>query len=305
MSTDNTPAQSDEKALDALWKEMDANDPNNANSTPVDAADDEAIGDDRQAPVETAPAGEPAGQRDDLWANVPSAARAAYEESERQRQSLEDALKRDRGQISALQRRLKDQRSEPPVEDPFKPDAIAQVANEYPEVVNPLVKQTTALNDRLSRIESAINEDAARQTAEAQRQEVTRLEQMHPGWVALLKERGAAYTAWLESQPRHIREASERNFQAIVDADETADVIGRFKQHLGIVGQQQPSRSGTPPTSPTSRRSRQLDAVTDISGRPPPAQAGYGGESDDDLDREWRRMNERDARAEKEGRLRR
>ena len=90
------------------------------------------------------------------------------------------------------------------------------------------------------------------------------VEERHPGWANFLSERKAEFQAWVESQPRMIREAVERNAQTIQDPEEAIRVIDDFKRHIGASDQSASRRGGSPPRQEPNRlegrRRAQLEA---------------------------------------------
>lgn len=266
----------------ALWAEFDR-------AEGVQAGESEAEpepGD--QAAQETAPAAEQKPEPEpapepDIWADAPEAARTAFQGAQQELERLRHDKKSNEGRVSALQRRIDElERAQTQ-----KPQAAAQqaaaaanqqaadflqsddwkgFAEEYPEIAGPLGKVVGTLQRELSTLQEKLPlvdrlmDDRRQDTLNKQE---SLLAEAHPDWAELDR---AALREWLGTQPRHIREAAQRNADTIVDAEEAADVVGRFKAWRD---QQNPGHQASPQQRPplSDRRQRQLDSARTTSPR--------------------------------------
>ena len=237
----------------------------------------------------------------DPWANATPAQLAAWQQAqdainklEKYRQSHEgriaayqrqvDELKR--AQAAAPQGRAADQAAAKPdgaaaeahqeAQDAFASEGWKNLEEEYPEIaqavraiVDPLTKEVAPFKAHIA----AVQEDRQRQEAE---RELHVLTERMPDWNETIVSNKPEFTRWINEQPRYVYEGFERNRNAIVDADEAADIIGRFKQHL-TAGQntQSPAPAGSPATQPLpDRRKRQMQSSASVQSKAPPVAVG-------------------------------
>lgn len=249
--------------------------PNTDQSQP----DATASGNNEAAASETPPAE----SVDDIWANAPENLKAAYQAA---LQKSEHTIKSLKGRLSASDRRWKEiqeqqqagasrsQSNENNGDD--LPEDVARFREEYSEIADPIEKlidqrltsklgnnngsnQTAASQYSQSEIEAALNQAAI-------------LETVHPDWRELDSE---AYGNWLNGQPRYIQEAAVRNSELIVDADEIADILTRFKSET----KQASSPSPKVIPQPDPRRAQQIEGARSV--RPSPAPQVAAGVPDD------------------------
>jgi len=307
----------DPDALDAsvaddaeLWRSFAADDKQQQSATeaPDDGGDQDAAAADDAEPetaTEDADAQQPAGE-DDIWSGASAAQREAFEALKAEKARLEQAERSQRGRISAFQRQIEDLRRQPspeataatdkgaaestgePAADFLGSDKWKTFAEEYPEIAEPLGEVISGLRSETTRLhkELAAVGDERREAALQQQEQL--LVEAHPDWLEVTDD--AAFVDWLGAQPRHVREAAQRNFDAIVDADEAADVVGRFKAWRAAErGESQPAAAGggkppNPNPALTSRRKRQLESATAVRSRQPSAAAGIP----DDPEQAWK-----------------
>lgn len=251
-----------------------------------------------------------AADKADIWASAPPELRAAYEESRKQAERLEHQTRSDRGRISALQRKLDEAafkgRDTPADTAPaagslVESDEFKALSAEYPEVATPIAKALQSLESRVARYEkqlAAVGEDRLQQATNEQE---TLLAERLPDWKEVASTRNAAgqtIQEWVDTQPRHIREAALRNWESLVDAEEAADVIGRFKATLKASdgSGKQPPEQGRPNQLVEQRRRRLQSAVAPASRSP---SAASGIPEDGDEEAIWKMMDAQEARQEK------
>ena len=207
---------------------------------------------------------------------------AALEAARAEVERLKHRLSSDDGRVAALNRELQQLRqqavgqgegkADPPkgAKDLLEGDDLKAWREEYPEVAEPVLRLIQAQQetiDRLSGTMGKIDEDKAETFYEKQ---FTVYAEQHPDWadyVGPQSRHGTKFAGWLEAQPRYVREAVERNSDNIVDANEAADVLSKFKREAGISG-------GQASPKPDVRRQKQLDAAADVRTKTPPVAAG-------------------------------
>lgn len=164
-------------------------------------------------------------------------------------------------------------------------------ATDYPEIAGPISKLIGGMQSQLADAGKKLDAIGDERLNAALDEQETRLNDAHSDWFDVISTsvNGEAvakpeFVAWLESQPRHIREAAARNSQRIVDAAEAADVIGRFKEHIGLKpgSRQQDAGKGNDAgkKQTTGRRTRQLEAAASTRTGGPGAVSGIPEEGD-------------------------
>lgn len=251
-------------------------------------------GEDTQA---TQPQGGGQGGTDDIWSTASEQQRAAYQAAQQRLQSLEHDSRSNRGRVSSLQREVDTLKKQLAAsakaagstgQDPDSTDAdIRRLQEEYPEVARPVLKELSSLRTQLSqalaRLDQRDSTEAQRDRDQALDREEQALTQMHPDWMQVTG--NSAFTKWLETQPRYVVEAIQRNGEAIQDAAEAGDIITRFKAHQGMgAATAAPSASGATatgaPANLAARRQRQLESGAAVTSRG----AGPAGGPPDDFE---------------------
>lgn len=247
---------------------------------------------------ETQPQGGGQGANDDIWSTASEQQRAAYQAAQQRLQSLEHDSRSNRGRVGALQREVDTLKKQLAAstkaagstgQDQDSTDAdIRRLQEEYPEVARPVLKELSSLRTQLSqaleRLDQRDSTEAQAQREQALDREEQALTQMHPDWMEVTA--NPAFSQWLNTQPRYVMEAIQRNGEAIQDAAEAADVIGRFKAHQGMgAATAAPSASGAitatgAPANLAARRQRQLESGAAVTSRG----AGPAGGPPDDFE---------------------
>lgn len=194
----------------------------------------------------------------DIWASATPEQKAAYEaERQRYRSSI--------GRISALTRKLNAQNAAQPSREYSQArDHIAGIRNDYPELAQPLEKALGTIDtklDQIARAEQTTRDAEVNELNDLVAAETRRLLTKHPDYETVLKQHGQAFAAWVEDQPRNIREAAHRNGNFIADSEEAGAVIEGFKKHIGLIAE--PARPAVQPAPQpvlTDRRQRQIEA---------------------------------------------
>lgn len=275
-------------------------------------------------PVDDKPDGKPSGQQQkpqeaDLWADAKPEQKAAYEAAQVQLKKLEQAERSNRGRLSAMQRQINELTRQPAAAKPAAKGAESQGTDQddgvlasaewkafredYPDVAGPMAKMIGSLQETITRQGkelSAIGNER-RQSALAEQEKL--LVEAHPDWAQVTANQ--SFAEWLNGQPRHIREAAIRNANEIVDAEEAADVVGRFKAHrdqqAGSNAQQQQSQpqrqngNGTQTNRPMTGK-RQLQLTSAAAARSSGPGVAHGIPEDGDPKTLWKQMDEMERR---------
>lgn len=238
----------------------------------------------------------PAGQTptNDIWANATPELREAHEAAIRDEKLRTETIK---GRQSAADRKIAeltaqlaragqgDQGGSPqqpgatePKQEVLADDAaLKQLREDYPEVAGPLLDLIAKQNEQLAKLTPAVTAFETQQKSAAISEQENLLTKEHSDWAdAATDDR---FGGWLESQPRAIKEAMQRNFSAIVDGAEAALVIGKFKADVGFAKAPAPTPTPTP-TPAEQRRQRQLANGRDAGGNGPAMTAGIPDDFD-------------------------
>jgi hypothetical protein len=252
-------------------------------------------GDDPTPPGERKPEPEsgadntPSGQAAPFGGNGESvdADRAAQEaaraEHKRKLDLEEQRLRSDAGRVLKLQSENQQLQQElaalraaakaPPVDQPSKvtPPASSEklkaLKEEYPEIAEPILEELESL-----RAQTARYADRFAKMDEAEQQQTiianeSALAAQHPDWLDRAKD--PRFGAWLNDQPTPVREMFKRNAANIINPEEAAYLIGRFKQDVPAGTQQQAQQDST-----EERRRRQLEGAAAPSTKGKPGAAG-------------------------------
>lgn len=175
-------------------------------------------------------------------------------------QSRADALQK---QIEQLQARMAAAPSESETE---RRERLQRTAEEYGDVVNPMLEEMDALRarlDQLSEGEQARLADLKAQADDLSQREYDKFLAVHPDGLEFIQTRPAQFQTWIEDQPKAVRDAFAANNDRWENGDAAAWVMGLFKEHVLSNGQggsaSNQSRSG-------SRRSRQLAGAQTMRG---------------------------------------
>ncbi len=253
--------------------------------SPAPAADQEDAADDDGSPPADTPT------IDDIWKNAPPELREAHE---KQLRDMDLRYRSSQGRVSALDRELARYRSqqqgqpapqqerqpeeqpsaEPKADPSAKEKALAELRDEYPDLAGPLLDEMAEMRARLERLDQGYGAiEQQRATAAVQQQE-QRLLELHPDYADAARDE--RFMGWLETKPQAVKDAFQRNFHSIVDAEDAALVIGMFKNEMGIgaTGQQASPQPSAQQPAPSQRRQRQLNSGRDAGGNGPAAAAG-------------------------------
>jgi hypothetical protein len=233
---------------------------------------------DNDTPVDEAAATAADQQEVDLWANAPPDLRAAHDAQVRalEAATTEHARRSIEGRIASYTRRLQERneaasRQPDPAQDEEAADPLAELAAEYPEIAEPLLKEIAPIKETLSQF--AAIEQRRQEAADAQMDGELRanedlLEQRHPGWDGFLKEYGPAFGAWIVDQPLYLRQAFVTNQEAIIDPYAAIDTLDAFKAFV--------DQNTQPPQAQPAAQQQRLNPrrAAQLAGSASPHQGG-------------------------------
>lgn len=208
----------------------------------------------------------------DIWADAPQQVRSAYEA---EKAAWERKIAGSNGRASGLQKQLdalRRQQEQQATTEKKGPDASEILASEevkrlredYGEIADPILSVVQPLVDEINSLKSRAQSADTAQAASFEAVAMETLNQAHPDWMQTLNGNKEIFEPWLEAQPRHIREAFERNRDSLTDPDEAIDVVDRFKNYLTASADPQNQQIG-------AKRASQLAAGQSVRTRAPTA----------------------------------
>lgn len=275
------------KTDDELWSDFEAaQEPSDGKSDDASKADADfetpPEDDEDQGKAEDEPAD--AGKSEDapdIWANASPEQKLAFEEAQKRASELEHRLRSDDGRVSSLQRKINRLQEDLKSREPEKgnrnetaTEALGRLKSEYPELadmLNPVLDSVRGDVTALSDAEKKRLETTRRDLQESQSElaniatsNAREVETTHPGYEQFLADNREAFVAWVDDQPRAIREAAYANAEYVANPAAAIEVINRFKAHINPpaedTGKQPDNDAGTQTQPLNDRRKRQLDA---------------------------------------------
>jgi len=245
-----------------------------------------------------------------------------------QNRRLEQADRSNRGRVSALQQKLDAQRGlgQPAqggkkpangAKKPFQSDKGKDFVKEYPEVAAPVAAELEEVRSELDdlKAERARREQAETDARLLKNEQV--LDGKHPKWEQTAAT--AQFGDWVETQPNYVKAAVQRNFNAIVDAQEAVDIFDRFEAFRSSQagGDQNTQRQGNgngaqdgpdgkreqadgKNGSLSGKRQRQLESSSGARSTGPGLVDGVP--EDGDYEATWKAMDREDERKERQAR---
>lgn len=317
------------KSDEQLWAEMDVADgikPANGEAgaaeeatAPQDSHDGEADKAGEKAGEDAAKSAGAKPAAADIWKDIPEANRNEFQATRSELDNLKRQQHLERSshgrEIAALRREISELKSGRGASDKgaaadgkskttngaatdgaAASDKWKGFASEYPEVAGPVEGEISALRSELKTLKE--RQDAERLRAQVDEQ-VSLLESKHPDWQTVTATED--YAKWLASQPKYVQEAVVRNADQIVDADEAADIISRFKasgsspsQGAGQERLDGKDAAGGTGTALADRRRRQLESASGTRSKGPGPATGIPEDGDEEAI--WRAFDAEDAR---------
>lgn len=333
--TGNAPAEivrpAEGEAVDPakLWADMDAID---AKGTPagdaavaeaapsaeskdeaVDASGKPASADPAVAEDKGTPAlkPEPAASAPDIWATAPAELKAAHEAAQSRIKTLEKTDQSHRGRLSAQDRELTRLRNlgktaqpaatvekSATVADLLKDDPDFQaLQKDFPEVGKPIGAVLQRMVDRMTKAIEPVKAEVSGITAEREGRHLELQDEIvrtaHSDYDEITKSKD--FHDWYQRAPAYVKAGIERNGKVIVDGQEVADIVSRFKGETGR-GQASPAATAADPQPAAStdpKRKLQLASATQPK---PKGQAQVTAGQPTDPEAIWKALDEKDAR---------
>ncbi|RFC65012.1 hypothetical protein DYI37_03865 [Fulvimarina endophytica] len=293
---------------DALWDEFDASEGLTTADPDADAAAD-GFGADAEDDLPADGDGEPQATADEVgavehtataeaavqdldWSGVPETHRAAFEQMRADNAKLAQKERSANGRYTATQRRYDElvkaaQPRQPASGDrPTLETSLASLKEDYPEIAGPLQQALAAVQGDVATLAEA--EEGRRSAAQTELSEFLQTEadefsQQHPDFEEVVRQDAGRFTAWVDDQPKAVRDAFARNAQTIVNAAEASNVASLYKAFLGMGEAAAAAATQTGKPSLDARRQRQLQSTANPSrASRRPASSGIPEEGDRD-----------------------
>jgi hypothetical protein len=156
---------------------------------------------------------------------------------------------------------------------------------EYPEVAGPIEQMLAEQGRQINALSGQLSSMGQTAIQSVIRDNESRLDERFPGWAEIAGSQ--EFGKWASTQSRMVQDALRRNANAIVDYDDAADILQRFKDATGWGTTAHPNATPVPDpastTNPSKRRDRQL---TSTAGRAPKRGAAVATGIPEDGDRE-------------------
>lgn len=274
-----------EASTEQLWAELQAAEKGEPPAASQEKADDPPAQDDDEDEAEKGtktPTDPQADQTDDTEALRAQVAKLeAQARAQNGRLSARDReVNRLKSEIAELRKDVDDRRRE--AGQRKDQDAkLAAAREEYPDVVGPVADVLSAAKAReqadLRRQEEALKRADADLAAIEMDEQAAFMEE-HPDGFEVLEKNVQTFKAWIEDQPKLVRDAFKRNERSIVDAAGASLVVSKFK--LAIK-----EAEGAKQKNPQeARRQLQLDGARSERSSPQRTQATPG---DGASEEEW------------------
>lgn len=319
-------AAPEEASAEAIWKELEQAE-NSQAAEPVEPAPEAPPPPEPGAEQPKDPQGEGAapaadatsGQApaaDDIWATAPENLRAAYKAADAKVQELEQYRRSNEGRVTSFQRKVETLERELAALKPGaakadepKPskdlraeigESLAALSEDYPEVGERVTPVFNKLLDRLDSLSAPVRQLETKATEAEFQANAAEVARAHPDWKQVCS--GQEFAEFIGSAPRYIREAFERNADNIVDPQEAADIIGRFKATRQAAPPAQPALPAPPAASATPSQPlspKRQDQLASAAAPPPRGPARVSDEVPEEPEAAWAyfaRMDEQRAR---------
>lgn len=263
----------------------------NDSDTPPSHDDGRTAGDIAEAADDTAAAGGAGKPEPETQTRAPQQGANEIETMRAEIARLQQQARSEQGRAIAYQRELEKSRSAAAQQQPPKlPETLQRLHEEYPELVEPIGREFSALQEQLRQVQAAVGQ-VTQGAAEAREAE---LDQLAPGWRDDLSKNADRFNEWLQNEaPGRLVRTFEANREAISDPRSAAEVVNAFRAHIGAPSSQQPAHAGNGEIA--SRRQRQMrGAISPTTRGSTPAVSTAAHGDDDAIFREMVRKVEGD-----------
>jgi hypothetical protein len=183
------------------------------------------------------------------------------------------------GRLAALQRKLRAVQEAGQSASEQVAETLKQSVDEYPEVAGPMGKALGAVAEAVDRQNVA---DAQEYHAYVG-SEAARLEAAIPGYQSYMQQNAPAFAAWVDDQPKAVRDAFARNVQDVTNAGEAYALIMGFHEWVSgqstLAEQNENAPRGAPQQQLSTRRQRQLaSTAAPVAPRVPVSPESAGGD---------------------------
>ena len=209
-----------------------------------------------------------------LWDTAPPELRTEFQRMAEQNAKLLQKERSASGRATGFQRRYEEllKQAEPRLvtgDQPSTKAVLSGIEEDYPEIAAPVTQAFEVLQGQIAQLSAA--EEGRRAAAQTElagfiEEQTNSLKSQHPDYEDVLEKNAPTFVAWIDDQPRAVRDAFQRNSDTIVDAAQAATVIGMFKDFIG---------AGTPPAAEdprtprnstlANRRERQLGSTASLT----------------------------------------
>lgn len=244
------PAGAMDLTDEQIWNELDAEESGRAADRDDDPEDGATPADDggEDDPV-------PSEDDDTTADDDPEDASTGTEDDEKEEAEdpavkiarLEGELKRDRGQIAALQRKLERSRAKSQTGDSpsgtasERREKIKAVAEEYGDILSPVVEEMEDLQGKLDRFNEERSQAEQQEIDEAVKEQTDLFLQEHPDGFDVIAQNADVFRGWIEDQPKRLRDIFQANDDVITDGAGTALLVAHFKQALHAAANPDPA----------------------------------------------------------------
>lgn len=220
----------------------------------------------------------------DVWADAKPEHKAAFEAAEQARKEAEQKFKSREGREAALQRQIAElkrqggtaEETQPrkPLKDLLASDELKTVAEEYPDF-KALIDTLSTVAERVDGVEQQVGEVRNVAASAGSAAEETALTAAVPNWLELAADE--RFLAWVDDQPRKVRDTVTANWDGITNAPDAAEVFKGFAKSIApatTAAETEETDSGGKP----GKRERQASSAKAAKVTGP---TSAGGESDD------------------------
>lgn len=196
--------------------------------------------------AEEPPQGEEIAPKDeivvDIWENVPDNVKEVYQASQKRADEAEQKYRSNEGRFKARERQsardltelaaLRAARSTEVKSTEGDTDDFKAIREDYPEIVEPLETALKRKDAKIEALSGEVNALKGVSQEEAESRELEALTARNPNWAQSINH--TDFTAWVDTQPRYVKDIVTRNYKGIVDHEESYDIIHKFEQAVGI-----------------------------------------------------------------------